>query len=456
MQRNRVLALLGKMLAVAGVVAALAPISSAESKESVLHTFTFHADGGFPFAGLTSDAKGNLYGVSDFGGDLNEGICCGVVFQLTPDNSGGWAFKVIYTFTGPITGGEAPTGSVVFDASGNLYGTTQIGGFCGTAYELSPTEKGEWKQTTLHYFNDVEKGVTDDGCLPSSFLIFDPAGNLYGTTQQTGASDCMTSAGCGTVFELSPQADGKWKESVIHHFPANSADGVSPYGGLVMDSAGNLWGTTQFGGTAGEGTVFELRPGAGGEWNEQVASNFTGDNGDLPMAGMAIDAAGNLYGTTYFGGVNGAGIVFKMTPQPGGQLSETVIHEFAECTATECPDGFGPFGGLLFDTPGNLYGTTTLGGGASSVCDQDSTIKVGCGVVFKLTPGPDGSWKYSIVYRFPGDANGGYPTDDHLAVDLSGNIFGTTFVEGDVNNNSICPQEVFGLGGCGVVFEVTP
>jgi uncharacterized repeat protein (TIGR03803 family) len=187
-----------------------------------------------------------------------------------------------------------------------------------------------------------------------------------------------------------------------------------------------------------------------------VAFNFTGDNGWYPIAGLAIDAADNLYGTTYSGGTNGAGVVFKMTPQAGGQLTESLLHEFAGCTATECPDGLAPFGGLVFDAVGNLYGTTTLGGAASTVCDQGSTFKVGCGVVFKLTPDPNGAWEYSIVYRFPGDANGGYPTDDHVAVDLSGNIFGTTFVEGDVNNNSICPQEVFGLGGCGVVFELTP
>ena len=451
-----ILAALGKMLVVAGMIAILAATSLAQSKENVLHTFTFDAGGGFPFAGLTFDAKGNLYGVSDFGGDLNLGVCCGVVFQLTPDNSGGWTFKVIYTFTGPITGGEAPTGSVVFDASGNLYGTTQIGGFCGTAYQLSPTQKGEWKQTTLHYFNNVEKGVTDDGCLPSSFLIFDQAGNLYGTTQQTGASDCMTSAGCGTVFELSPQADGKWKERVIHHFPRQGTeDGISPYGGLAMDSAGNLWGTTQFGGSAGEGTIFELTPGTGGAWAEKVAFSFSGDNGDLPYAGLTMDSAGNFYGTTYFGGANGTGTVYRMTPQVNGSLNETVIHDFALCNQTECPDGFAPFGGLVFDAVGNLYGTTTLGGGASTVCDQGSTIRVGCGVVFKLTPGPDGTWNYSIVSLFPGDANGGYPTDDHLAVDLTGNIFGTTLVEGDVNS-AICPQEVLGLGGCGVVFEVTP
>jgi uncharacterized repeat protein (TIGR03803 family) len=455
MRLNKILTGSGIALLLFGLISALAPIASAQSKESVLHAFTYHADGGFPFAGLTFDTKGNLYGVSDYGGDLNLGICCGVVFQLTPVDSGGWTFKVIYTFTGPITGGEAPTGSVVVDASGNLYGTTQIGGFCGTAYELSSTEAGEWKQTTLHYFNDVERGETEDGCLPSSSMIFDRAGNLYGTTQQTGATDCMTNAGCGTVFELSPQADGKWKEVVLHHFPAFSGDGISPYGALVMDSTGNLWGTTQFGGSAGEGTIFELTPGTGGAWNEKLAFSFSGANGDLPYAGLILDAAGNFYGTTYSGGRNGTGTVYRMTPHADGQLNEKVIHNFALCNQNQCPDGFAPFGGLVFDAQGNLYGTTTLGGGASTVCDQGSTIKVGCGVVFKLTPGTEDTWTYSIVYRFPGDANGGYPTDDHLAVDLTGNIYGTTLVEGDVNS-PLCPQEVLGLGGCGVVFEVSP
>jgi uncharacterized repeat protein (TIGR03803 family) len=201
-------------------------------------------------------------------------------------------------------------------------------------------------------------------------MILDKAGNLYGTTQQTGLGDCMTSAGCGTAFKLSPQANGKWKESVIHRFPEASGDGLNPYGGLALDSAGNLWGTTEAGGSAGEGIIFELTPGTGEEWNEKVAFNFTGENGDLPVAGMVIDAANNLYGTTYFGGSNGAGVVFRMTPRAGGQLSETVIHEFAACNQTECPDGFAPFGGLVFDAAGNLYGTTVLGGRASAVCNQ--------------------------------------------------------------------------------------
>ncbi len=449
--------LLVDWLAVTAIVMTLTVFSFAQSNETVLYTFTYHTDGGMPFAGLTFDAKGNLYGTAYFAGYIAGSVCCGSVFQLIPDGAGAWTFNTLFDFTGPITGGEAPVGSVVIDASGNLYGTTQIGGFCGTAYELSPTPQGAWKQTTLHRFNNLELGVTDDGCLPSSYLIFDQAGNLYGTTQQTGANDCMGSTGCGTVFELSPAENGKWIEKIIHRFSTGTrSDGSGPYGGLVFDKAGNLWGTTLSGGTAGVGTIFELSPAAGGGWTERVAFNFTGNStGYTPYAGLVIDAAGSFYGTTYVGGVNGNGSVFRMRLNSDGQLTETILHSFAACSAEECPDGVAPFGGLVLDAAGNLYGTTSVGGAAGSACVSYTGQLVGCGVLFKVTPQTNGSWDYSIVHRFPGNAEGGFPTDDHLAVDPNGNIFGTTFVEGDVGNSSICPQEVLGLGGCGVVFEIT-
>lgn len=431
--------------------------SSAQSTEAVLHAFTYHKDGGFPFAGLGSDAAGNLYGVSYFGGYIQGSICCGTVFRLTKKNSG-WSFNTIYTFTGGVTDGEAPSGSVVFDTSGNLYGTTQDGGWCGIAYELTPTQKGAWKETILHNFNPFSQlgGTPGDGCVPSSFLIFDHAGNLYGTTQQGGGLGGCNTAGCGSVFELSPTSDGTWQETIIHSFPDSSEDGSDPYGGLVFDKAGNLWGTTLVGGTAGLGTIFELSPTATGGWTEKVAFNFASDTtGWEPYAGLVVDASGNLYGTTLYGGAAGSGLVFKMTPSPDGQLSETVIHEFAACTATECPDGLYPFGGLVFDSSGNLYGTTMYGGAAGQACNPpDSDLHEGCGVVFKLSPRGQ-NWVYSIVYRFPGGSNGGLLTDDHLAV-ANGDVFGTTFVGGDVNSNSICPQEVLDLSGCGVVFEITP
>ena len=445
---------------VSAFMAIQVPTLLAESQELVLHTFTFHKDGAFPFAGVSFDSKGNLYGVSSEAGFIQGSICCGTVFQLVPSDDGTWAYNVIHTFEGPISDGEDPTGSVIFDSAGNLYGTTQNGGWCGVVYELSPTPAGPWKETILHYFNNIENGVTDDGCIPSSSLVFDKAGNLYGTTQQTGLSDCQTNAGCGTVFELSPTGSGTWTEEIIHRFalPKQPSDGAEPYGGLALDRAGNLWGTTIAGGSAGLGTVFELEPQPAGKWSERIVFNFTDDTtGWEPYAGLALDASGNLYGTTSYGGVSGAGVVFKLTPRPGGQVAETLIHQFSGCNGVECPDGFYPFGGVAFDASGNLYGATTYGGGVGMVCTPPgSNVRVGCGVVYSLIPSTKGAWKYRIVHRFPGDAEGGYLTDDRLAVDSNGDIFGTTFVEGDVNSNSICPQAVEGLGGCGVVFKLTP
>jgi uncharacterized repeat protein (TIGR03803 family) len=439
---------------------ALFPVdSSAQAKETVLHSFTYESDGGFPYAGLSFDANGNLYGVTYFAGDPDEGICCGVVFQLASDGAEGWNFNVIHTFTGSDFDGEAPSGSVVFDAAGNMYGTTQIGGagFCGVVYELKPMPDGRWEEKILHHFNNYRNGVINDGCMPSSYLVFDKQGNIYGTTQRTGASDCATNAGCGTVFELSPQANGTWSETQIHRFPnTGTTDGIGPYGGLVFDIAGNLWGTTQAGGTTGQGTVFELTPAEDGKWKERVAFNFTGDDtGWFPVAGLTPDSAGNLYGTTFYGGRGGVGVVFGLTPHANGQVSETLVHQFATCTQTACPDGLLPYGGLVADSVGNLYGTAELGGAAGTFCNQNPEVQEGCGIVYKLSPNAHGSWSYSIVYRFPGAGNGAYLTDDHLAVDSNGNIFGTTLVGGDPGNQ-LCPVVVPGLDACGVVFEITP
>ncbi len=243
------------------------PFLLSQSQEQVLHTFTFGNDGAFPFAGITVDSQGSLYGVSSEAGFIPESICCGTVFQLKMGDDGTWTYNVLHTFEGPVSDGEDPTGSVIFDSAGNLYGTTQNGGWCGVAYKLSPMQSGPWKETIIHYFNNIENGVTSDGCVPSSSLVFDKAGNLYGTTQQTGLSDCQTNSGCGTVFELSPTDSGTWTEKIIHRFaiPGNEGDGAEPYGGLIPDSAGDLWGTTLAGGSAGLGTVFELTPRCGSE-----------------------------------------------------------------------------------------------------------------------------------------------------------------------------------------------
>ncbi|HEX4079383.1 MAG TPA: choice-of-anchor tandem repeat GloVer-containing protein [Rhizomicrobium sp.] len=461
--RYRLQRISGVCLAVA-VLPFLWAESLARDSETVLHAFEYDSDGGFPFAGPTMDSKGNLYGVADFGGAF-DGVCCGTVYELMPTQKGGWKYSVIYTFKGNILG-EAPVGGLILDEAGNLYGTAQIGGRvlgCGIVYELSPNAKGEWKKTDLHAFTHPD-APHYDGCTPSSYLVFDQTGNLYGTTQLGGGNEydgqeCgETNWGCGTVFKLAPQENGKWKETLIHRFPERSGDGQEPYAGLVFDHSGNLWGTTIDGTDYSTfGTAFELTPDANGKWKESAVFDFTGNStGYGPYAGLVADAENNIYGATYYGG-NGAGLIFKLTPGKGGRITENVIHAFETCNETECPDGIGPFGGLTMDSNGHLYGTATQGGAQGTFCNPPGEdIEVGCGVVFELAPAGNNNWNYSILYAFPGGTQGSYLLDDRLSVAAGGNIFGTAFVGGDVGQNSVCPEEVILEPGCGVVFQLTP
>jgi uncharacterized repeat protein (TIGR03803 family) len=222
---------------------------------------------------------------------------------------------------------------------------------------LTPAAGGTWTEKVLWSF-----GGGTDGILPRDWLIFDAAGNLYGTTTTGGTSSA------GTVFELSPSGGG-WTEQVLHAF--NGTDGRNPIAGLIFDAAGNLYGTTNQGGTSNLGTVFELTPAAGRTWTEQVLHNFGGGtDGAGPQAGLIFDAAGNLYGTTFSGGSYGGGTVFRLNAQ-----GEVLLQSFSGT------DGANPVGGLVFDAAGNLYGTTNLGG-ASSFCSG------GCGTVFEITPVP--------------------------------------------------------------------
>jgi len=225
-----------------------------------------------------------------------------------------------------------------------------------------------WTEKVLHSFH--RNGT--DGYTPQASLIFDAAGNLYGTTVDGG-----TYRG-GTVFELTPQAGGGWTETVLHSFHRNGTDGASPYAGLVLDAAGNLYGTTVDGGTYGRGAVFELTPEAGGGWTEQVLHNFgNGTDGAFPYAGLVLDAAGNLYGTTCQGGTHGRGAVFELTPQAGGGWTDKVLHSF------DPTDGYYPEAGLIFDAAGNLYGTT-LGRSRPAACNPHETN--GAGRAQSLSP----------------------------------------------------------------------
>jgi uncharacterized repeat protein (TIGR03803 family) len=327
--------------------------TGAAAQEKVLHSFSSSTDGFEPFAGLIFDAAGNLYGTTSAGGASD----LGTVFELTPSAGGTWTEKLLWSF-GNGTDGREPEAGLIFDAAGNLYGTTDDGGTSnsGTVFELTPTAGGGWTEQVLHSFN--YNGTDGNG--PFAGLVFDAAGNLYGTTTR-GGSDQSCTYGCGTVFELTPTAGGTWTEKVLHNFSNDGTDGNYPEAGLTFDTAGNLYGTTASGGSescfGGCGTVFELTPAAGGTWTERVLHTFGGADGDEPRAGLVFDASGNLYGTTFQGGTYDLGTVFELTPAAGGTWTEKVLHSFGNGT-----DGANPTASLIFGASGNLYGTTEDGG----------------------------------------------------------------------------------------------
>jgi uncharacterized repeat protein (TIGR03803 family) len=283
---------------------------------------------------------------------------------------------VLFSFNG--TNGQYPRSGLIFDAAGHLYGTTGYGGSssssgacssgvslkgCGTVFELKQRAGGRWAETVLHNFNF--DGT--DGYGPAGSLVFDTRGNLYGTTGQGGAN------GWGTVFELSHATGGSWTETLLHSFNNNGTDGFGPTGALIFDASGNLYGVTAGGGGASaRGTVFELTPAAGGNWTETLLYSFqdNGADGIIPTAGLIFDASGNLYGTTGNGGSLGFGTAFKLTPTAGGLWTETLLHSFGGSN-----DGQYPLASLILDAAGNLYSTTSAGGGRCS-----------CGTVFKVTP----------------------------------------------------------------------
>jgi uncharacterized repeat protein (TIGR03803 family) len=302
---------------------------------------------------------------------------------------------------------------------------------------------GAGAQSTYKTLYKFRPGV--DGRLQSG-LIFDQSGNLYGTTVLGGAN------GFGTVFKLTPNSDGSWTESVLYSFCSltNCADGEAPLAGVIFDGAGNLYGTTAGGGSNsnvacgyGCGTVFKLSPGSGGSWTESVLYSFCPQSrcvdGAVPESSLIFDQTGNLYGTTVSGGSNstcppGCGTVFKLSPGSDGSWAESVLRSFCSLK-TNCADGKFTTAGVIFDGAGNLYGNTTQGGNLSQ-CSG-----LGCGVVFELTPKADGSWNEEILHRFTGGRDGGMPVDN-LLFDGSGNLYGTA--SGIYTQND------------GVVFELTP
>jgi uncharacterized repeat protein (TIGR03803 family) len=393
--------------------------------EQTLYNFGTVPENSSPSGDLVLDSSGNPYGTTNGvqGGD-------GEIYKLTLSN-GQWTQTVLYTFCqlSNCADGSKPAAGVIQDAAGNFFGTTSAGGVYGggTVFELVPSGNGTWTESVLHSF-----GNGTDGSGPTSELVFDNSGNLYGTTTGGGNSIC-NNVGCGTVFELSPNSAG-WTETVLYSFCSASGsfcpDGADPWAGVILDSAGNLYGTTYLGGgsASSNGVVFELSPNNGGQWTEKVIYAFQNGaaDGASPESALVFDNAGNLYGTTVFGyeavGINN-GIVFQLSPEPGGKWKENIVYGFC-ALSNGCPDGSSPHAAVVFDKAGNLYGTGTLGG--------DSY-----GVVFALTPGlPGGLWSESPIYTF----QGAEPTSG-LVIDAEGNLYG---VSGGGSNLT------------GMVFKVTP
>jgi uncharacterized repeat protein (TIGR03803 family) len=360
---------------------------------------------------LIFDGAGNLYGTTFEGGDCQS---CGTVFRLSPNSDGTWKRTTLFEFNGKDEGGS-PRAGLAMDAAGNLYGTTTANGEFGdgTVFELSPLKDGAWKLTTILPFNG------ENGAVPQAHLILDAAGNLYGTTIQGGNSAC--NAGCGTVFELSPAADGTWKHTTLLEF--NGKDGASPYCPLVFDASGNLYGTTAGGGKFGDGTIFELLPESDGVWHFTTLFAFNDKDGAFPRGGLVLDAAGNLYGTTEGAGQTfKPGTVFKLSHESNGAWKLTTILEF------DIRNGSTPTAGLIFDPAGNLYGNANDG-------------SFGEGIVFRLSPQSDGKWKETILLTFNLKNRLAAPAGVPV-LDAAGNLYDSASQGGK-------------LGG-GVVFELSP
>jgi uncharacterized repeat protein (TIGR03803 family) len=429
MQMNRLLSAV--IRASASVLVVLLSMTNgwAASTETVLYSFAGgSSDGSVPLAGLVSDKVGHLYGTTSTGGNSNAcgifGGSCGVVFELHRA-AGGWTEKVLYIFQGGADGGT-PYGGLVRDAKGNLYGTTFVGGASGngTVFELVRGSGGTWTETVLYSF----AGGTD-GAEPRAGLLL-KGNTLYGTTSLggTGTACGIFGGPCGTVFQLK-RANGVWTESVLYSF-GGSTDGGLPYGGVVLDKAGNLYGTTSQNGPTGYGTVFELSPGNSG-WTETTLYSFTGgSDGKVSYGGVVLDAHGSLYGTTSQGGDGGGGTVFQMKSGSGG-WTLTTLHAF-----TGSPDGNYSEAGLV--QKGNAFYGTTFGGGTGSACGPFGGTP--CGTVFKVSRAKN-TWNEEIMYSFLGGSDGALPSSG-LIVNQEGNLFGTAAYAG--------------TAGQGVVFEIHP
>jgi len=376
----------------------LSPVAARAQTFTVLYSFTGGFDGANPYAPPILDSAGNLYGTTSAGGSsLWCAIGCGTVFTINPAGDE----TVLYSFAGDMDGETPLYGPMLRDGAGNFYGNTANGGLNGggTVFRLSPTNK----EIVVSL-----PGVTGpEG--PTGELAADASGNGYGTT--TNGGDGCAPIGCGTVFKINRAG----KVTLLHSFQGGATDGLTPFSGVIRDSAGNLYGTTFNGGPNNAGTVFEVD--ATGK--ESLLHAFDDSDGSNLFGGLVRDNAGNLYGTTDGGGPNYAGEVFKL--DSSGNL--TVLYAF--CSQAGCTDGYAPFGTLIRDGAGNLYGTTIAGGDTFN------------GTVYKL----DTSGKLTVLHSFNGTTDGAQVLTG-LTFDKAGNLYGTA--------------SYGGAYGYGTVYKIAP
>jgi uncharacterized repeat protein (TIGR03803 family) len=387
-------------------------VATAQAGENVILRFN-QTLGANPYSGLVADAAGNLYGTTTIGGTAN----CGTVFELSPGSDGKWTETLLYSFPSCAYPGLFVGGTMVLDKQGNLYGVaaTDYIGLGAFVFQLSKGANGTWSEGAIYNF------TTSDG-YPSSDLALDSAGNLYGTASSTSATSR------GEVFELSPQPGGTWKETIPYTFPINGIG--SPSAGVTVDSKGNLYGPAETY-VAGRyyGAVYKLSPQADGSWRLRVIHSFQGNQGNEGISRLVFDSSGNLYGAAGVYNEPFYGLVFELSPTPGGEWTETVIRRFSYGSDGEYPEGT-----LVVDASGNIYGVTMWGGSGCS--------GFYCGVVYELSPQGGGKWKETILHPFESAEDGSEP-EEGLLLDSSGNLFGTTYHGGS-------------RYGYGTVYEITP
>ena len=366
--------------------------------------FSFgEGEGEYADTDLETDSAGNIYGTTVLGGNFGGGT----VFQLSPTTNG-WVHTVLYSFTGGADGGE-PYKGVTLDREGNLYGTAVTGGSgsceggCGVVYKLT-NSGGIWTQRVIHAFTGG-----NDGSGPGARVTVDRSGDIYGMAPTGGAN------GLGTIYKIHQRPRGDPTFSVIHTF-TGGADGSTGSAGRMILRHGRLFGAATTGGTYGSGIIFELTPTDVGEWDLRPVYSFRGQpDGSFPYGAILFDGSGNVYGTTYYGGTNGIGAVYKLSTRPTGEWGEEIIYSFQDGT-----DGNSPISNLVFDAAGNLYGTTSEGG-------------AGSGVIFKLSPVGGGQWIESVVHSFQGPPDGSFAYNG-MVVDRFGNFYGAT-VHGGMNDD---------------------